>query len=86
MKFDFTTIESLLECLEGRETRYEIYIAKEENVVVAMPTVSTRPIKIGVSPFKEGVITIIDKIKKALPIMEGKIFIVDKVDYNIAER
>lgn len=86
MKIDFTTIESLIEWLEGRESRYEIYIAKEESNVVAMPTVSTRPIKVGVSPFKESITNTEDKIKKALPSMEGRIYIVDTVDYNIAER
>ena len=51
-----------------------------------MPTVSTRPIKVGVSPFKESITNTEDKIKKALPSMEGRIYIVDTVDYNIAER
>lgn len=86
MKIDFTTIESLLEWLQGRDKKYEIYISRNESNVVAMPTVSTRPIKVGIAPFKEGIVPLTDRIKSKLPTMEGRIYVVDMVDYNIAER
>ncbi|MDD3474275.1 MAG: hypothetical protein PHP08_00045 [Candidatus Dojkabacteria bacterium] len=86
MKIEFTTIESLTEWLQGRESKYEIYIAKNEGNVVAMPTVSTRPIKVGVAPYKENINKVIEDIKRKIPNIEGRIFIVDTVDYNIAER
>ena len=75
MKMDFATIDELLNWLMGRESRYEIYIAKQENTIVAMPTVSTRPIKVGICPYKESLNNTIEKIKKVLPDMEGKIFL-----------
>lgn len=86
MKIEFTTTEELLEWLTGRESKYEMYIAKNTNELVAMPTVSTRPIRVGISPYKENVNILLEKIKKSLPSLEGKIYIVNTVDYNIAER
>ncbi len=86
MKIEFTSTAEMLEWLAGRESKYEIYIAKETNEIVAMPMVSTRPIKIGISPYKENINTISETIKKALPDLEGRLYIVNTVDYNIAER
>lgn len=86
MKIDFLTIGELLEWLKGRESKYELYIETETKNAVAMPTVSTRPIKVGVAPFKEGTNKTVEDIKKAIPNMEGRIFVVSQVDYHIAER
>lgn len=86
MKIDFLTIESLIEWLSEREAKYELYIETETKNVVAMPTVSTRPIKIGIAPFKENTVKTVEDIKKAIPNLEGRIFTVSQVDYHVAER
>lgn len=83
MKIEFVTLEDILNWLMGREAKYEIYIVKESNNIVAMPTVSTRPVKVGVSPYKESINNTVDNIKKALPDIEGKIFIVQSIDYQV---
>ena len=82
MKINFETIESMLDWLKGKEEKYEVYITKLTNEVVATPNVSTRPVRIGTCKYKTSIKELQTKINNTLPNLKS-ISVVEEVDYQV---
>ena len=81
MKIEFGSTKEFEDWITGKENKYELYIVRDTRQLIALPLVSTRPVKIGVAYLGEGEPS--EYLKKMELKRNIKVYLVEAIDFQV---